>query len=354
MQLRVALMISLAALLGPLAVPTSAQDLPLPRGADRASAKISEAAIRAVTAELASDAYEGRGPGSAGDVKARAWLETRMKALGLAPGAADGTYQQRFEMVGTRTTLPSEWLFRAANGDATATLRPREDFVAMGEKQREHVAVESSEVVFVGFGIVAPEFGWNDYKSDVRGKTVLILNNDPDWDPALFAGERRLYYGRWDYKYAEAARHGAAVAIVVHTTKSAGYPWQVVRTSWSGERYDLAAGDEPRLEVRAWATEAKAREVAALGGRDFAQLVESAKSREFTPVALGVTTSLSLPTALRRSRPPTCSRCCPAATRSCATMVVITAHHDHLGRRARCPATPSTTARSTTRAAWGS
>jgi Zn-dependent M28 family amino/carboxypeptidase len=306
-------------------------ELRLPRGAKRATAKISAQSIRSVVAELGSDAYEGRGPGSAGDAKARAWLEARMKTLGFAPGAADGTYQQRFEMVGVSAQLPPAWAFRNVGG-AEVTLRPREDFVATGEKQRERALVRDAEVVFVGYGIVAPEFGWNDYKSDVRGKLVLVLNNDPDWDDALFAGKRRLYYGRWDYKFEEAARHGAAAAIVVHTTDSAGYPWQVVRTSWSSEEYQLPIGPEPHNEVRGWVTEEKARELAALGGHDLSQLVERAKSREFAPVPLGVTTSLELPTRLRsvltanvlallRGRDPKLR----------SELVVYTAHHDHLG-----------------------
>lgn len=310
----------------------AAGDLTLPRGAQRALAQITTDDIRGVISELGSDAYEGRGPGSAGDAKARAWLEARMRSLGLAPGAADGSYQQRFAMVGVRPTLPAEWTFRAVRGAATATLVPGEDFVAIGGKQRERAALADSEVVFVGYGIVAPEFGWNDYKRDVRGKTVLILNNDPDWDDALFAGKRRLYYGRWDYKYEEAARHGAAGAIIVHTTDSAGYPWQVVRTSWTGEEFQLPAADEPRVELRAWVTEAKAREIAALGGRDLAQLVAAARSRDFAPLALDATTSLALPTALRRIETGNVLALLPGRDAKLRDeLVVITAHHDHLG-----------------------
>jgi Zn-dependent M28 family amino/carboxypeptidase len=309
----------------------AAERLPLPRGAQQATSKITASAIRDVTAELASDAYEGRGPGSAGDAKARAWLVARLQRLGLSPGAADGSYQQRFAMVGVTPTLPATWTFRAASG-AAATLRPGDDFVAIGGKQRERAVLANSELVFVGYGIVAPEFGWNDYKRDVRGKTVLILNSDPDWNDALFAGKRRLYYGRWDYKFEEAARHGAAGAIIVHTTESAGYPWQVVRTSWTGEEFQLPAGDEPRVEVRAWVTEAKAREIAALGGHDLARLTETARSREFTPLALGATTSLELPTALRDVETANVLALLPGRDPvRRGELVVITAHHDHLG-----------------------
>ena len=305
--------------------------LRLPRGADSATARITERAIHDATAELSSDAYEGRAPGSAGDVKARAWIEARVRALGLAPGAADGSYQQRFEMVGLTPELPANWKFRGTGG-SEASLRALDDYVAVGGKQDERPVIENSEVVFVGYGIVAPEFGWNDYKTDVRGKTVVVLNNDPDWDPALFAGKRRLYYGRWDYKFEEAARQGAAAAIVVHTDASAGYPWQVVRTSWSGEEFQLPASGEPRVDVRAWATLAKARELAALGGRDLAQLVEAAKSRDFTPVALGVKTSLALPTRVRRIETANVLALLRGRdAKQKSELVVISAHHDHLG-----------------------
>ncbi|MBM4382055.1 MAG: M28 family peptidase [Deltaproteobacteria bacterium] len=331
MRTRFALITLLGALPLALLAARAGDELRLPRGAKRATAKISADSIRSVVAELGSDAYEGRGPGSAGDAKARAWLEARMQALGFAPGAADGTYQQRFEMIAVQPDLPAEWRFLGANG-AVATLKPREDFVAIGEKQRELARVADSEVVFVGYGIVASEFDWNDYKSDVRGKTVLILNNDPDWDDALFAGNRRLYYGRWDYKFAEAARHGAAAAVAVHTTPSAGYPWQVVRTSWGKEEYQLPLGDEPTNEVRGWVTEAKAREIAALGGHDFAQLTERAKSREFAPVALGATTSLEVRAALRRIETANVLALLPGRDAKLRDQIVVyTAHHDHLG-----------------------
>ncbi len=323
-------LMALALALVPLAM-RAGDGLELPRGAERATAKIREPVIREVTMELSGDAYEGRAPGSAGDAKARAWLEARMRALGLAPGAADGSYQQRFEMVGVTPELPAEWKFRGAAG-ADVTLHPASDFVAVGGKQSALPAVTDSEVVFVGYGIVAPEFGWNDYKTDVRGKTVLILNNDPDWDPALFAGKRRLYYGRWDYKYEEAARQGAAAAIIVHTDSSAGYPWQVVRTSWIGEEFQLPASGAPRVDVRAWVTEAKAREIAALGAHDLALLTEAAKQRTFAPIALGAQTSLALPTKLRRIE--TANVLALRKGRDPARsdeLVVYTAHHDHLG-----------------------
>src|SRR5690606_38860531 len=122
---------------------------------------------------------------------------------------------------------------------------------------------------------------------------LLMLNNDPDWDPNLFAGDTRLYYGRWTYKYESAARQGAVGAIIIHTTPSAGYPFQVVQTSWSGEQVELPAEDEPRLQVRGWLTESAARDLVKLSGNDLDKLIESAHSKEFKPVPLGVSTSLN-------------------------------------------------------------
>ncbi len=328
---RIALMT--LALAAGIAAGGVAAELELPRGAERAAAHITEPALRGAIAELASDAYEGRAPGSAGDVKARTWIEARMRALGLAPGAADGSYQQRFAMVGMTPDLPPQWTFRSASAAGERALHALDDFVAVAGKQAPRAALENCELVFVGYGMVAPEFGWNDYKdADVRGKTVVVLNNDPDWDPALFAGRRRLYYGRWDYKYDEAARHGAAAAIIVHTDDSAGYPWQVVRRSWSGEQFQLPAGDEPRLDVRAWLTEPAAREIASLGGHDLARLVDAAKQRGFQPVPLGVRTSLSFDNALREIETANVLAKLPGRDRRLREeLVIFSAHHDHLG-----------------------
>src|SRR5215208_1931851 len=128
-----------------------------------------------------------------------------------------------------------------------------------------------------------------------------MLNSDPDWDPKLFEGNRRLYYGRWTYKYESAARQGAAGAIIIHTDDSAGYPWQVVQTSWTGEQFELPAGSEPRLEVKSWVTEAAARQLVDLAGLDLDDLLQAARTRDFRPIHLGVTTSLRLRSQLRRT-----------------------------------------------------
>src|SRR5690606_28570231 len=182
---------------------------------------------------------------------------------------------------------------------ATVELEQGTDFIVASGLQRERAAVGDTELVVVGYGIPAPEYGWDDFKDvDVTGKVLVMLNNDPHWDPALFAGVERLYYGRWTYKYESAARQGAAGAVIVHTTESAGYPWQVVQTSWTGTQFELPAGDEPRLAAAGWITEAAARALAALAGHDWEGLVSAARQRDFVPVPLGLHTSLDLRSAL--------------------------------------------------------
>src|SRR5690606_13487712 len=227
--------------------------------------------------------------------------------------------------------MPEEWVFRG-HGKSLA-LRWWDQYIADSGVQTEKASVENAEVVFVGYGIQAPEYDWDDFKGqDLKGKILLMLNNDPDWDPDLFAGRMRLYYGRWTYKYESAARQGAAGAIIIHTTPSAGYPFQVVQTSWTGERFQLPAEDEPRIKINAWITEDAARELVAMAGKDLAALVESAKQREFTPVPLGITTSISFENRVNRTTTMNVYGILPGSDPELRDEVVIyTAHHDHYG-----------------------
>ena len=300
--------------------------------AGTAAAEITSDYLRERVREFSSDEFEGRAPATAGDTKARAYLIDQLTRLGYQPGAPDG-WEQPLDLVGMSADPPEQWSFER-NGTSLA-LRRRDDYIAVSRAQVERVAIENAEVVFVGYGIQAPEYQWDDFKGrDLKGKVLLMLNNDPDWDPALFAGVTRLYYGRWDYKYASAARQGAAGAIIVHTTPSAGYPFQVVQTSWSGERFDLPAHDEPRVRVQAWVTEEAARMLVALAGQDLAALMESAKRREFEPVALGIATSLSFANALERTSSANVLGLLPGSDPVLRDEVVVyTAHHDHLGTR---------------------
>lgn len=298
-----------------------------------------EEAVKLITAdsmrdhiiELSDDKYEGRGPGSRGDRMARDYLVEQLKALGLQPGAADGSWQQPFNLVGVTAEQPAVWRF-AKDGQET-TLKQWDEFIVASGVQAERAAVADAELVFVGYGIQAPEYQWDDYKGmDLRGKVLVMLNNDPSWDPELFAGETRLYYGRWSYKYESAAAQGAAGAIIIHTTPSAGYPFQVVQTSWTGEQFELQAGDEPRMQVEGWVSEDAARKVIAMSGHDLDALREAADNRDFAPVPLGVSTSIAMDVSINRVESANVLGLIPGSDPELNDEVVIyTAHHDHLG-----------------------
>jgi Zn-dependent M28 family amino/carboxypeptidase len=308
-----------------------AADLALPPGAGPAAATIEAAALAAPVRFLASDLLEGRGPGSRGDRLARAYLASQLESLGYEPAGVDGGFQQSFEMVGLKSEAPPRWSFRA--GGTTVDLAWHEDYIGATGVQRPLSEIPDTEVIFVGYGIQAPEFGWDDFKGvDLRGKVLLMLNNDPDWDDALFAGKRRLFYGRWVYKYESAARQGAAGAIIVHTTPSAGYPWQVVQTSWGGEQFQLPAGDEPRIQFSAWATEAATRRLLAAAGQDLDSLTAAARRKDFRPVPLGIRTALRVTNEVRRIETANVLGLMRGSDPKLRDEVVIyTAHHDHLG-----------------------
>jgi Zn-dependent M28 family amino/carboxypeptidase len=318
----------------------AAVDTPFTPEAERAAAFIDAGGIRAVIAEISSDAYEGRSPGSAGDERARAYLAQTLEQIGFAPAGPAGQWQQPFELVGIESAQPPQWTFRAAND---LVLRQHDDFIVASGVQSETASVADAEVVFVGYGIEAPEHDWNDFKGmDLRGKVLLMLNNDPDWDEGLFAGVRRLFYGRWDYKYESAARQGAAGAIIIHTQPSAGYPWQVVQTSWTGTQFELPAGAEPRVQITAWVTESAAQRLAELAGRDLAALVEAAKSRDFAPVPLGIRTSMTLANRLSQTTSANVLGVLEGSDPELRDEIVIyTAHHDHFGIGEPNPADPS-------------
>jgi Zn-dependent M28 family amino/carboxypeptidase len=302
----------------------------LPAGAAEAAGTIDAAALQAPIRYLADDLLGGRGPATEGDRLTQLYLATELESLGLEP-AFDGAWQQPFDIVGIRATVPDAWSFQA--GGETVTLDNGEEFIAASGVQEETATIDAAEVVFVGYGIQAPEYEWDDFEgADLEGKVLLMLNNDPEWDPELFEGETRLYYGRWTYKYESAARQGAAGAIIIHTTPSAGYPWQVVQTSWTGEQFELPAEGEPRVEVAAWATEDAARRLVQAAGQDLDELVERARSREFEPVPLGLTTSFALENEISTKSTANVGGVLPGSDPELAGQVVVfTAHHDHLG-----------------------
>ncbi len=197
----------------PAATPDTTTDQP-PAGAaamaggnpaaEKAAQQIQGDYMRGIVAEISDDRYEGRGPGTRGDVAARKYLAEQMAALGLQPGAEDDTWEQPFDLVGINASQPETWTFKAK--DSSLVLKQWDQFIVGSGVQEERAAIDDAELVFVGYGIQAPEFDWDDYKgADLKGKVLLMMNNDPDWDPELFGGETRLWYGRWDYKYLSAA-----------------------------------------------------------------------------------------------------------------------------------------------------
>ncbi len=315
------------------AVPALAQRTPLVTASEKSAADaIVPDVLRAHVRFLSHDLLEGRGPGTRGDALGQAYIASQLEALGLKPAGPDGSYFQRFDLMGI-TSHPKGMTFRAPQG--TAELKFHEDFIAVSGVQAPEAKLEESELVFVGYGIQAPEYAWDDFKGmDLRGKTLLILNNDPEDDPTLFAGRTRLWYGRWDYKYEQAAKVGAAGAIILHTTPSAGYPWQVVQTSWTGEQFELPAAEGPRMQVKGWATEAATRRVLQLAGRDLDALQAAARTRDFRPVPLGVKVSTRFTSEVRRRPTANVLAMLPGSDTKLAREVVLySAHHDHLGMK---------------------
>ncbi len=301
-------------------------------------ARTSAVAERAITADairahvrfLASDLLEGRGPGTRGDALAQGYIAAQLEALGLRPAGTQG-FLQPFDIVGVDGHAETVQFTR---GRESLVLRHPDEVIVVAGDAAAHTALERAELVFVGYGIRAPEYGWDDFKGrDLRGKVLLILNSDPEDDPALFAGRTRLWYGRWDYKFEMAAKVGAAGAIIFHTPHSAGYPWQVVRSSWTGPQYSVPTS-ERRVPLRGWVAEDACRELAALAGRSLEELVRSANRREFQPVPLGITVSTAFDSRVERTRTANVLALLPGSDRRLSSEVVLyTAHHDHLGMR---------------------
>lgn len=323
-----------------LGAPAAAGPLKAGQAADAA---ITPAALRASVRLLSDDQLGGRAPGSPGDQLARTILASQLEGLGLLPAGdeKDGkrSYFQWLQLVGLRARLQGAPELRATSGTVPVQVRvPPADIVVFSGDQRPEAAVKDAEIVFVGYGITAPEHKWDDYKgADLRGKVLLMMNNDPEADPALFGGKTRLYYGRWDYKYREAARHGAVGAILIHTTPSASYPWHVVRSSFDCENFEApeqVSEREPRMAFRGWLTEEASRQVARAGGQDLDKLREAAERRDFRPVPLGVRVSLGIKNEIRRLQSANVLAYLPGSDGKLrGEAVAVTAHFDHLGVR---------------------
>ena len=245
---------------------------------------------------LSADEFEGRAPGTRGEELTVNYLTEQFRKIGLQPGNPDGTYVQNVPLVGF-TTLPA--LTVSAAGEAK-TYTPLTDYVAVSRHFEPEVRVDNSDIVFVGYGVVAPEYGWDDYKDvDVRGKTILMLINDPavpstsdpsKLDPNIFKGDAMTYYGRWTYKYEIASEKGAAAAIIIHETGPAGYPFEVVSGSWGRENFDIrnAAGPGNRVKVESWITLDRARELMQASGQNFDELKRAADNASGTAALLEI------------------------------------------------------------------
>ena len=307
---------------------------------------ISEQTFLANIKVLASDDFEGRAPGTAGEAKTIAFIAQQFSKLGLKPGNPNGSYLQEVPVVGIRSTPH----LRYQIGAKTVTLNFPDDYVAYSSRPQPEVRVDNSELVFVGYGIIAPEYGWDDYKGlDVRGKTIVMLINDPQipdprdpsrLDPAMFKGDAMTYYGRWTYKYEIAAKLGAAAAIIVHETKPAAYPYSVVRTGGMGEQFDLRmAGPNPSFPpVPAWIQLDRAKEMMAAAGYDFDKLKQAAQSKDFRPVSLKGNANIHIQNVTREL---TSHNVVATITGSDPVLrnefIIYSAHWDHFGFDATLP-----------------
>jgi len=302
---------------------------------DRAALAISESVYRAHVERLASDEFEGRAPGSAGERKTVEYLEREFLALGLQP-VAGSSFRQSVPLVEI-TAVPAQTYLTVAAPTGQVDLALGDDMVLNTRRMQPESAILDSELVFVGYGIVAPEYGWDDYAGlDMRGKTALILVNDPGFatgDPGLFRGRAMTYYGRWTYKFEEAARQGAAAALIIHQTAPAAYPWQVVRNSWTGPRLSAESADDNALAaaLEGWITEARARELLTLAGADFDALALAAQQPGFRPRSLGLVASGGVGNLIRRTRSSNVAGLLPGRDLA-EEYVVYMAHWDHLGR----------------------
>ena len=295
---------------------------------------ISVGTLKTVTQTLSGDDYGGRKPGTPDETKTIDYIVQRFKAAGLQPGN-HGSWLQDVPLV--QLTAENVAPLTFTGGSTPLSFDYRKDMVIATYRVTPHIAVKDSDVVFVGYGIDAPERGWNDYAGlDVKGKTVVILVNDPDWQTqgtiGLFEGRAMTYYGRWTYKYEEAARQGAAAAIIVHQSEPAAYPWGVVQSSWTGPQEEIdAPGDHMDQSLAiGWIQLADAQKLFAAAGKDFAALEAAAGQKGFRAVPLGLKASVSFDNAIRRETSHNVIGILPGTERPQET-VFYTAHWDHLG-----------------------
>ena len=308
-----------------------------------------EPALQAITPDgllahikiLASDEFEGRAPGTKGEELSVNYITDQFKKIGLKPGNPDGTYTQEVPLAG----IKSEPRMSFTIGDGTIGLKYPDDFIASSARLQPEIKINNSEVVFVGFGVVAPEYGWDDYKDvDVRGKTLLMLIGDPPipdpknpskLDEKMFKGKAMTYYGRWTYKYEIAAQKGAAAAVIIHQNESAGYPYSVVRTSWGKENYEIDSPNKngDAVEARSWIPLDAAKQLLAACGQDFDALMKSAITKEFRPAVLDAKANIDIKEQLRSFKSHNVvGKIEGSDPKLREEYVIYTAHWDHLGR----------------------
>ena len=316
----------------PAAAPEAATP---PAAAHTFTADITEADFADMVKALSSDEFEGRAPGSVGEEKTTAYLEAQMKRIGLQPGN-NGSYFQDVPMVETTADEAATTMTLAtAKGDHA--LKFGTDYVIGTRTGQTEVKLDASDMVFVGYGVDAPEQQWNDYAGqDWTGKTVVMFVNDPGFhakDETLFGGNRMTYYGRWTYKFEEAARKGAAAALIVHDTAGASYGWDVVKNSWAGPQYDLPAKDDPekRIPLQGWLSAEAARQLFADAGLDLDAAYASAGKRGFKPVPLKAKATVSLKSSITEKTSRNVIGVQPGATKP-DEAVLYMAHWDHLGK----------------------
>ena len=316
----------------------------------RSLAAISEPGLIGHIKTLASDEFEGRAPGSLGETRTVAYIEQQFKRLGLRPGNPNGTYRQAVPMQGMKAT-PA---FSYQIGSHKVELKPGDDYVAFSSGPQTSVSIRDSELVFVGYGVQAPEYGWDDFKGmDLKGKTLVMLINDPPvpdpkdpskLDPAMFKGAAMTYYGRWTYKYEIAAKLGAAAAIIIHETKPAAYPWDVVRSGGVGEHFSLLRdGPDPdNPTVPGWIQLDQAKAMMSAAGLDFETLKKQALSKDFHPVSLKGTASFQVENVRRVVQSNNVVAMIEGSDPKLKNEVVVyRAHWDHLGIDDKLPGSRS-------------
>ena len=306
--------------------------------------EMSAARILERTKILSSDEFEGRAPGTPGEEKTVAYLIEEFKKIGLQPGNPDGTYIQNVPLVG----IFSDPTLSFTLDGRTLNLEHINDFVGPSSRLEERVGARDSDVVFVGYGVVAPEFGWDDYKGvDVRGKTVVMLINDPpvtdasgQLDSKVFGGKAMTYYGRWTYKYEIAAAKGAAACLIVHEAVPAAYPFAVVVNSWTRENFEIAATDKNagNVAMQGWLTLDAAQNLFTAAGKDFLAAKAAAAKRDFRPIAFPAKATLAVTNQLRNVASKNVVAILPGSDPVLRNeYIVYTAHWDHLGRDDRLP-----------------